>query len=663
VRDAAAYDGEQRRWLARRIEEEIPSVVHALRPTEWAEAKRYLPPHVTPMPGPYKFDVAPHLCEILDCLSVDSPIREVSVMKGAQLCLTVGVLENFIGYGIDHVRTAPMMLVTADAELAKLRMESYVTPMLQASNLTHLIKSADEKNTRKTGKTDKKIEWEGGGFLVPFGAQNANKLRSLSIQFLLNDEIDGWPLVVGRDGDPMRLVRDRTSAYETSRKILNISTPTIKGSSKIEKAFQLGDQRYYNVCCLNCGHPQVLRWHRVSEAGEVSGIVWTYEKSGRLRSGSVRYLCEKCFHPHSNDDKQRLLSPDAGAQWVATAPDTAAPHHRSYHLSGLYSPVGMRTWEACVEMYLEAWDPERNKPRDFGKLQVFYNNDLGATFEIKGEKVRFEAVSPHRRHWYRFGEIPNKTIVQHCGSPVLLLTCAVDVHKDNLAVAVFGWCRDKRVVLVDYWRLTGDTEQLDDPGTWGALRKLIEESDYKADDGKVYRIQLTLVDSGYRTDHVLQFCADYDAGVFPVKGREEAPKGATIREFSEFKTGSGTAYGVTVDMYKDRWSAALRRSWDGVGVQPAGHFNAPIDTTDAQLKELTVETKSEKIDRATNERVGWQWRRPGGAANELWDLLVYNSAALDIICLSVCRIDLGLDFQNWPAFWDHCEEGPFFIAA
>jgi len=130
----------------------------------------------------------------------------------------------------------------------------------------------------------------------------------------------------------------------------------------------------------------------------------------------------------------------------------------------------MQTWEACVRKWLEAWDVEHNRPRDNGQLQVFYNNVLGETFEIRGEKLRFDTVSTHRRHAYKFGEIPNEWAAQFCGSPVQILTCAVDVHADNLAVAVFGWCKERRSVLVDYWRFNGDTEQLDDPGTWDASR-------------------------------------------------------------------------------------------------------------------------------------------------------------------------------------------------
>ncbi len=621
-------------------------------PSQWAEKCRYLPPSTTALPGPYRFEVAPYLRVIVDCLSVDSPVREVAFMKGVQICATVGVLENAIGYLIDHVRVAPAMLVTADDDLAKLRMESYVTPMIQESKLSHLIKSSDLHNARKTGKTDRKVEWIGGGFLIPIGAQNPNKLRSLSIQFLLRDEIDGWKDVIGKDGDPIRLSTDRTAAYESSRKIVDVSTPLIKGTSKIAKRFALGDQRHYFVCCLKCGFPQVLRWRSTDTNGVVSGIVWETD-NGRLVPDSVRYLCQSCLHPHTNDDKMRLLSPEHGAEWRPTAEPSSA-HFRSYHLSALYSPVGMQTWGACVQKWLEAWDPEANRPRDMGALQVFYNNVLGEPFELRGDKLKFEKVSSHRRSEYRLGEIPNTFVLAHCGSPVLLLVCTVDVHKDNLAVAVFGWARDRRAFLIDYYRFEGNTEDLEDEATWGKLDSLIIDREYTADDGRRYRIMLTLVDSGYQADVVYRFCDGFGGGVFPVKGREGSTKNATFKEFSEFTSPLGTkAFMITVDYYKERWSSALGRSWNGHDHQPETHFNAPVDTTDKQLKELTVESKVQKTNPLTGAVIGVEWRRPSGAANELWDLLVYANAALELLALDVCK-SLGLDGVDWSTFYEQC---------
>lgn len=650
-------------WLAQQFDALTTEVV-VMSPSEWAESKRYLPPSVTSLPGFYRFAVAPYLKEIVDCLSVDSPVREVSVQKGVQICATVGILENAVGYYIDAVKTAPMMLLTADAELAKLRMESYITPMLQFSGLEHLIKSADEKNTRKTGKTDRKIEWTGGGFLIPFGAQNANKLRSVSIEILLRDEIDGYPDTVGKDGDPIKLSADRTAAFEGSRKILDISTPLIKGQSKIEERFKRGDRRYYFVRCLKCNAAQTLRWRRENKAtGEVTGITWETIK-GVLVPDSVRYLCKECGHPHTNDDKTRLLAPEHGAEWRPTA-EPADLNHRSYHLSALYSPVGMQTWGACVAKWLDAWDTEHNRPRDNGQLQVFYNNVLGETFELRGEKVRFEAVSAHRRQEFKFGQVPNAFAERHCGGPVLVITCAVDVHKENLSVAVFGWCRGRRAILIDYWRFEGDTEQLDNPATWGRLRELILTPDlYAADDGRKYKIQLTLIDSGYRTDDVYRFCGLFSGGVFAVKGREAPRSSVSAREFSTFETPNGlTAISVTVDFYKDRWSAALRRGWDtlSAAIQPEGHFNAPGNVDDKQLRELTVETKREKLEQSTGKRIGYVWHRPSGAANELWDLLIYNNLALDLIAWDWSQSQ-KFEFTNWVGFFDFCaQQRPFFL--
>lgn len=650
--DNLEFTREQREWLAE-LFESFTTEIEIIRPSDWAEKYRYLPPSVTAMPGPYRFSVAPYLREIVDCLSVDSPIREVTWMKGAQICATVGVLENAIGYLIQHVKNAPVMMVTADAELAQSRIESNIIPMINYSGLSSLIAPSDEANPRKTGKTDRKIEWEGGGYLVPFGAQNANKLRSVSIQFLLRDEIDGWPDVVGKDGDPMRLSKDRTNAYEATRKILDLSTPLIKGQSKIEDRFFAGDQRRYFVCCLKCGFSQELRWKRTNEeTGEITGITWETQ-SGVLIEDSVRYLCCNCGHPHTNDDKTRLLSPDYGAEWRPTAV-ARDPNHRSYHLSALYSPPGMQTWSACVRSWLDAWDTDNNQPRDIGKLQVFYNNVLGEPFKVFGEKLRFEVVSKHRRHSYMFGSVPNKWASQYCDSPVALLTCSVDVHKTNLKASVFGWCRDRRAILVDYHTFEGDPSQLDDVGTWGELRKLIEDRVYNADDGKQYRIAITLIDSGYLTDQVYRFCGEYESGCFPSKGRDPQSTNIRDKEFTEFTTPNGLrAFAITVNFYKDRWSAALRKEWDGQGIQPINYFNAPLDVTDDQLRELTVETKREIIDKTTGKRRGFEWHRPSGAKNELWDLLVYANAAVDLVAWGACK-ELGLDFTNWQAFWDYC---------
>lgn len=641
-------------WLLEQIESLTDEkIIHTV--SEWAESKRYLPPQVTPMPGPYRFSVAPFLKEIADCLSVDSPVREFDFMKAAQLGATVGILENAIGYIIDHVKDAPVMLLTADGELAQIRVDAYITPMLQHSDLMHLIQSADDTSGRKTGKTKKRIEWQGGGFLVPFGAKNADKLRSISIRFLLEDECDSFPVNVGKDGDPQKLAEARTKAYKESRKIARISTPLIKGTSIIARGYEKGDQRKYYVPCKKCGKEQVLVFKgEDQETGVIFGLIWT-TTDDILDPDSVRYLCKYCGHAHVNADKSFMLP---AGKWIPTSKSTN-PEHRSYHLSALYSPIGMWTWEDIVRDWLEAWDEESNTVKEIGLLQEFYNNNLGEPFEIMGSKIRFTSVSSHRRSIYRLGQISNKFARDYSGSSILFLTCLVDVHKKNLAVSVMGWTRDAKCYVIDYWRFEvegndDDCSEITSP-VWGRLRALIEEKVYVADDDKKYRIILTLIDAGYANDTVTTFTSDYSSGVFPILGRDRPGKNQTIKEFAEFKTQAGTiGYRILVDHYKDRLAPVLRREWsEDAGAQPRYHFNAPVDITDKQLKELTKESRVEKKDDAGV--VTYKWYRPGNARNELWDLLVYGHAAVEILAWNLCIQHFKLESIDWDRFWYYVE--------
>ena len=258
------FDDGCKAWLIEQING-LTDEKHTITVSEWAEEKRYLPPSVTAMPGYYSFDVAPYLREIADCLSINSPITQIAIMKGAQIGASVGVIENSIGYEIEHVKTSPCMLVTADAELAQTVLETRIMTMLRTSELDHLIMAADEKNTRKTGRTNKKVEWKGGGFLLPLGANNPGKLRSMAISRLYFDEIDGFKERLKNEGSPIDLALKRTATFEDTRKVVYISTPLISQTSKIEPLFRRGDQRYYYVPCIHCKRFQKLKFQLLLE--------------------------------------------------------------------------------------------------------------------------------------------------------------------------------------------------------------------------------------------------------------------------------------------------------------------------------------------------------------------------------------------------------------
>ena len=83
---------------------------------QWADQHRMLSSKASAEPGRWRTDRTPYLREIMDCLSLSSPIERVVFMKGAQ----VGATEsgnNWLGCIIHHT-PAPTLAVLPTVEMA-----------------------------------------------------------------------------------------------------------------------------------------------------------------------------------------------------------------------------------------------------------------------------------------------------------------------------------------------------------------------------------------------------------------------------------------------------------------------------------------------------------------------------------------------------------------
>lgn len=437
--------------------------------SEWADRYRVLSPKSAAEPGRWRTSRTPYLKEIMDNLSVASPVQRIVAMKGAQVGFTEAG-NNMIGYVI-HMAPGPMMAVSPTVEMAKRNSRQRIDPQL--ADVPELRKLVAPARSRDSGNTVLSKEFP-GGVLVMTGANSAVGLRSMPARFLFMDEVDGYPGDVDGEGDPILLAERRSATFAQRRKLFLVSTPTLKSTSRIQREFNASDQRYYFVPCPECGHEQPLRFEQLR---------WEEGKPFE-----VRYCCEACGVLIEEYHKTQML---AKGRWQATADSDGRTV--GYHLSSLYSPVGWFSWSEAAQMYEAAQQsPEL--------MKGFVNTVLGEAYEEEFEAPEWERLY-ERRESYALGIVP---------AGGLFVTAGVDVQRDRLECEVVAWGRNKESWSVDYRVLDGDTAQ---PRVWKKLNAVLNH-DWPLASGGSLPIRVMCVDSGYATQEVYGWVRDYPQAVW-----------------------------------------------------------------------------------------------------------------------------------------------------
>jgi len=297
-------------------------------------------------------------------------------------------------------------------------------------------------------------------------------------RYLFLDEVDGYPVDIENDGDPIELAIASTDNF--ARKKLYIpSTPTKKGTSRIASYFYATDQRKYFVACPHCGTRQVL---------EMAQLQWP---DGKPELAMM--ICVQCEEPIEEYHKPKML---AEGEWRATA-ETDNPRWRGYHLSALYSPLGWLSWENIARKFEAA-------SRDNEKMQTFFNTVLWLPWAEEGEVPDHHTLY-ERRESYRIGTVPWGGLV---------LTAGVDVQATRLEVEIVAW-RQAESWSVDYRVFDGDTSQ---PEVWDSLTMLLDE-EFPTAYGLKTRIEKMAVDSAFNTTKVYNWARKVNSPrVMVVKG-------------------------------------------------------------------------------------------------------------------------------------------------
>lgn len=273
-------------------------------------------------------------------------------MSSAQIGKTE-IINNAVGYHIDH-DPCPCLVVQPTIEMGETWSKDRFAPMIR--DTPTIREKVGNVKSRDSGNTILHKSFAGGHVTVA-GANAPASLASRPVRMVLCDEIDRYPASAGTEGDPVKLAEKRTNNF-WNRKIILVSTPTVKGESRIEKEWELSDKRRFHVPCPHCGHEHVLAWGNVR-----------FEKEN---PSATRMVCPSCEKEFSNGQKNAAVR---RGRWIATAPFRGIA---GFHLNELYSP--WKTIAEVVEDFLEA-------KTDPMKLQVWVNTSLGETWEGQGDSV------------------------------------------------------------------------------------------------------------------------------------------------------------------------------------------------------------------------------------------------------------------------------------
>lgn len=401
----------------------------AMTVSEWADKERRLSSKGSALAGQWRTSRNPPLREPMDCMSARSAVREVVLMFPIQFGKTE-VAVNALGYCMDHDPCPVMVCLPGEVSMNKWVAQKLAPAIDESPAMKRALTSVASRDSANT-RTFKDFA---GGQLYVEHAGSPSRLKSTTVRKLLVDEVDEFANNLTGGDDPLEMLNGRTSAFPSTYQRLYISTPQIKGISRIEYLYEKSDKRRYHVPCPHCGHMQPLVW---------GGLHWSPD------GAQAWYVCRDCGAHIEEHHKTAMI---AAGQWVAENPGAKV---RGYHINCLYYQPGLGPrWADLVEMWREAQD-------DPARLKTFVNDRLAEPWEDASMRaVKHNAIAD-RAEPYRLRTAP---------AGVLAITAGVDTQDNRLAVQLVGWGVGMAFWVLDYVELPGDPA---DDAVWVALTELL----------------------------------------------------------------------------------------------------------------------------------------------------------------------------------------------
>lgn len=497
-----------------------PHVCDVMKPrpfvvtSEWALANVTLPSG-SEIKGKFRLDLFPHAKEPLDCFD-DPTIRQISLQWAARLGKT-SIAQVCLAKQAD-TRPAPMAFSDADQKSVQRVLKRLWKILDKVPGLQGRLPPRHLRSNDMVEAVDFMIHgaWSG----------SSSTAADYAAMVVVMNEIDKMSKKKSAEADFAIQMKDRALGF-ARHKILAMSTPSRKGSSRIETLRLEGDNRRRVVPCPFCNFFQVLIEGNGRDPG---GLRWKKGPNGHsdaaIAEETAWYECIKCLREIRDEHRYEMLN--AGV-WVPEGMDVDSRgrligkalrrgDHASFGpLSSLYSLLPSMNWGFLAKESVESRRPSSDgRPRE--KRRRFVNSILGETWDdAPPENIQHELAARLC--------IPGQ-LQGICPSWVRFLTrgCDAGGHEegqssvmDSLWWEVWGWGQDGRCALIDYGVSSPEElgEQLPSKTNPNGIVYPHE------DGGAPLPVSLTLIDSSNFTTPVYQYCRKY-RNVFPVKGSSKS---------------------------------------------------------------------------------------------------------------------------------------------
>jgi phage terminase large subunit GpA-like protein len=538
--------------------------------SQWADNYRRLSSEASAEPGQWRTDRAPYQRNIMDAIN-DPSVETVVVMSSAQVGKTE-LLLNTIGYFMDY-DASPILLLQPTLEMAEAFSKDRLAPMLRDTPV--LKGKVGDVKSKNSGNTLLHKTFP-GGHITMAGANSPSSLASRPIRILLADEVDRYPVSAGTEGDPVNLAAKRTTTFWNKKK-LYVSTPTIKGVSRIEAEYEDSTMEQWCLPCPHCGEYQPLTWAQIRFEDVTMECISCREKSTEIEWKSKK------------------------GKWIARKEHLSK---RGFHLNELASP--WKHWGEIIEDF-------RTSKLSPETLKVWINTSLGESWEEKGESADEETLLKRRQRY-------------NCELPkdVLVLTAGVDVQDDRFEIEIVGWGLGKESWGVQYHSIYGDPSQ--EP-IWKQLDEYLSRS-WTYENGEKLLLSCVCIDSGgHYTTEVYRFCKTKEhRRIFAIKGQGGEGK-PLVGNASRTNREKVALFVLGVDQGKETLLSRLKLEFEG-----EGYCHFPIEGEKGYNETYFKGLVSEKrVIKYFKGRPKIEWVKRSGTRNEPLDLRNYATAALEIL--------------------------------